>query len=233
MKRGQCTFEGMMIGVTGLIFGAATLGNIAVFMPDIGASKVATAKIFAFIDKKSKIDPVSTDGFSPETIQGSVDIKNAKFEYPTRFDVPVLRGLSISVEPGKTLALVGESGCGKSTVVSLLQRYYDVREGQVEVDQTNVKDYHVQNLRSHMGIVAQEPDLFNRTVKENICYGLANQDGAPITESMIEDAAKEANAHEFIMNLPEKYDTIVGARGDNLSGGQVSTIFILASTTVL
>lgn len=215
-----------MIGVTGLIFGAATLGNVSIFMPDFVGSKVAAAKLFKLLDTKSAIDPHVADGITFRSLEGFVDIKNAEFEYPSRPDISVLRGLSVAVQPGKTLALVGESGCGKSTIISLLERFYDVRQGSIQIDKENVKSVQVQSLRSHIGIVSQEPDLFNRTVRDNICYGLANQYGTPITDSMVEAAAIEANAHDFIMKLPEKYDTVVGHRGDKLSGGQVRTFSI-------
>ncbi len=112
------------MGVTGLVFGAATLGNISIFMPDVGASKLAAAKLFHLLDATSAIDPTSEEGSKLSAVKGSVEAKSIKFEYPSRPDVAVLRGLSVAVQPGQTLALVGESGCGKSTVVSLLERFY-------------------------------------------------------------------------------------------------------------
>ncbi len=222
MKNGHCTFENMMIGITGLIFGAITLGNISAFTPDFAASKRAAAKLFHLLDTDSAIDPYSSSGKSLSNVNGHVELKEAKFEYPSRPDIAVLRGLSVAVQPGKTLAIVGESGSGKSTVVQLIQRFYDLSSGQINVEKNEVKSLNVQNYRSILGVVQQEPDLFNRSIRDNICYGLASYSGAPVTDEMVTDAAKEANAHDFIMSLPGKYDYIVGERGSLLSGGQVS-----------
>lgn len=212
----------MLIGITGLIFGAATLGNISAFTPDLAASRRAAGKLFELLDTESAIDPYSTEGRLLTEVKGSVELDQAQFEYPSRPDIPVLRGLSLAVQPGKTLAIVGESGSGKSTVVALIQRFYDLSFGEINVEGNDIKSLNVQNYRSFLGVVQQEPDLFNRSIRDNICYGLASYSGAPITEEMVINAAKEANAHDFIMSLPGTYDYIVGERGSLLSGGQVS-----------
>jgi ATP-binding cassette, subfamily B (MDR/TAP), member 1 len=149
-----------------------------------------------------------------------------EFEYPSRPDIEALRKMSLSVAPGKTLALVGESGCGKSTVVSLLERFYDVRAGSVRLDDAELRGMNLQNWRSHMALVQQEPGLFSRTVGENIAYGLCKEDGTPVTDEMIMNAAKAANAHEFVSALPLGYDTQVGERGGSLSGGQRQRVAI-------
>ncbi len=152
-----------------------------------------------------------------------------RFEYPSRPDVAVLRGLTVAVDAGQSLALVGASGCGKSTIVNLLERFYDIRTGGLEVDGRDVKTLPVKNLRGNLGIVTQDPDLFNRTVRDNIVYGLSHIDGAPVTDEMVYNAAKAANAHDFVTKLPEGYDTRVGPRGDQLSGGQRQRVAIARS----
>ncbi|KAI0558614.1 ABC transporter [Gracilaria domingensis] len=231
VEREQCTFPGLMKAVSGLLFAGSSLGQASLFLPDFGKSRVAATELFRLLDRTSAIDPTSEEGIRTggKAIDGSVSMEGLKFEYPTRPDVPVLRGLTIDVEPGKTLALVGASGSGKSTVVSLIERFYDPRSGKLCIDGVNVKDYHLRDIRGQIGLVSQEPDLFHRSVRDNIAYGLGQEDGTPVTESMIVDAAKAANAHEFITQLPEGYDTDVGTRGSKLSGGQRQRVAIARS----
>lgn len=226
IEAGYCDFIGIMKAVTGLLFAGITLGNISALAPDASAAKVAATKIFRLLDRQTEIDPTDPSGTTADSVRGDVELKDVKFEYPTRPDVAVLRGLSLSATSGKTVALVGQSGCGKSTVVSLLERFYDVRSGSIAVDGHELSKMNLQNARSHLAIVQQEPDLFNRTIRENISYGLAHIDGSPITDSQIIEAAKAANAHDFIMEFPLGYDTPVGERGSALSGGQRQRVAI-------
>lgn len=122
------------------------------------------------------------------------------FNYPARPDVPVLQGLNVDVHPGETLALVGPSGCGKSTVVSLVERFYDVLVGSVEVDDTDIRDLNIRWLRSQIGIVSQEPVLFDRSIADNIRYGANFRE---VSDEEVVEAAKAANIHNFIQSLPE------------------------------
>lgn len=224
----KCEFPGLMKAVSGLLFAGSALGQASMFMPDFGKSKVAATNIFRLLDRPSQIDPTSGAGISRE-VEGRVAADKLEFEYPSRPDVPVLRGLSLKVKRGQSLALVGESGCGKSTIVSLIERMYDVRSGKLAIDETDIREYEVKGLRQQMGIVSQEPDLFNRTVRDNIAYGLDHTDGTPVTDSMIEAAAREANAHDFISELSDGYNTVVGVRGSKLSGGQRQRVAIARS----
>ncbi|CAF4985049.1 unnamed protein product, partial [Rotaria socialis] len=152
---------------------------------------------------------------------------NVHFSYPSRPDVSILNGLSFMAQRGETTALVGSSGCGKSTCVQLLQRFYDPTEGSVEldgtveIDDTPVNRYNIGWLRERIGVVSQEPILFQTTIRENIRFGKTNA-----TQEEIEQAAKMANAHDFIKDLPQKYETLVGERGAQLSGGQKQRIAI-------
>ncbi|CAN8075644.1 unnamed protein product [Agarophyton chilense] len=231
VERKQCTFPGLMKAVSGLLFAGSSLGQASLFLPDIGKSRVAATKLFRLLDRSSSIDPTSEEGTRTggKAIDGSVAMQKLKFEYPTRPDVPVLRGLTVDIEPGKTLALVGASGSGKSTVVSLIERFYDPRSGMLMIDDVDVKDYHLRDIRGQIGLVSQEPDLFHRSVRDNIAYGLSQEEGTPVTESMIVEAAKAANAHDFISQLPEGYETDVGTRGSKLSGGQRQRVAIARS----
>lgn len=228
VENGNCEFEDLLKAISGLLFAGAQLGHASLFMPDIGRSKIAATSIFRLIDRNSSIDPADESGVKvgKNGIDGNVSAKNVKFVYPTRPNVAVLRGLSISVESGNTLALVGESGCGKSTIIGLIERFYDAVCGSVCIDGEDIRDYNVRSIRREIGYVSQEPDLLNRSVRENISYGLSQEDGTPVTESVIVKAAKEANAHDFITRLPEGYDTEVGFRGERLSGGQRQRIAI-------
>ena len=133
----------------------------------------------------------------------------------------MLVDINFTAKVGQTVALVGPSGCGKSTVIQLLQRFYDPAQGQVLIDGRDAREYNLKWLREQMGIVSQEPNLFATTIAENIRYG---REG--VTQEEIEAAAKAANAHNFIMSLPDKYETLVGSRGTQMSGGQKQRIAI-------
>lgn len=129
---------------------------------------------------------------------GDIEFKNVGFKYPSREEVKILEQMSFSVKSGQTVALVGPSGCGKSTCIQLMQRFYDPLSGLINIDGLNIQDYNLNWLRSHIGVVNQEPILFATTIGENIKMG---RDG--VTQEEIEKAAKNANAHDFIMTLPD------------------------------
>ena len=167
------------------------------------------------------IDSISNDGVKPTACKGDISFKNIVFHYPSRKDVKILDEFSIDIEKGSTVALVGSSGCGKSTCVQLLQRLYDPDSGEILLDGQNLRNLNVGWLRDNIGIVGQEPVLFDCTIKENIRY--AKQDA---TEKEIEEACREANAYEFISKLPKGLDTMVGEGGAQLSGGQKQRIAI-------
>lgn len=228
MDKQWCTFSDLLQGITGLLFAGSALGQASSFMPDVGKSKVAATNIFRLLDRRTEIDPTDDSGVAPlsKVIHGDIATNEVKFEYPTRPSIRVLDGLSLKVDHGQTLALVGESGCGKSTVLALLERFYDARQGTVALDNRNNREYAVGNLREHFGMVTQEPDLFDRTVWENIAYGLSHAAGTPVTDDMVVAAAKEANADEFICRMNEGYNTKVGPRGAHLSGGQRQRVAI-------
>lgn len=230
VRHGHCTFFELLQSVMAVLFAAITLGNVAIFFPDIAASRVAGTSIYRLIGRDSAIDPewgAASALRYAQGCRGNVKGAGMRFEYPSRPDVAVLRGLSFAVDQGQSLALVGASGCGKSTIVSLLERFYDVRLGVLGVDGSNVKTLPVKTLRSNLGIVTQETDLFNRSVRDNIVYGLGQ--GAAVSDNMVTGAARAANAHDFIMKLPQGYETVVGPRGDNLSGGQKQRVAIARS----
>ncbi|XP_005358340.1 multidrug resistance protein 2 [Microtus ochrogaster] len=217
------TFENVMLVFSAVVFGAMAAGSASSFAPDYAKAKVAASHIIMIIEKVPEIDSYGTEGLKPNWLEGNVKFNDVMFNYPTRPDIPVLQGLSLEVKKGQTLALVGSSGCGKSTVVQLLERFYNPRAGTVFLDGKEAKQLNVQWLRAHLGIVSQEPILFDCSIAENIAYG---DNSRVVSQDEIERAAKEANIHQFIQSLPDKYSTRVGDKGTQLSGGQKQRIAI-------
>ncbi|KAM5303115.1 ATP-dependent translocase ABCB1 isoform 2-T2 [Glossophaga mutica] len=216
-------FEDVLLVFSAIVFGAMAMGQMSSFAPDYAKAKVSAAHVIMIIEKTPLIDSYSTEGQKLNTLEGNVTFNEVMFNYPTRPDVPVLQGLSLEVKKGQTLALVGSSGCGKSTVVQLLERFYDPLAGSVLLDKKEIKHLNVQWLRAQMGIVSQEPILFDCSIAENIAYG---DNSRVVSQEEIEQAAKEANIHHFIESLPDKYNTKVGDKGTQLSGGQKQRIAI-------
>lgn len=159
-------------------------------------------------------------------MEGNIEFENVMFSYPSRPDVLVLNAFSIKLAKNTTTALVGSSGSGKSTVVSLIQRFYDVDAGTITLDGTDTTKLDLSWLRSQIGYVQQEPQLFGVTIRENLVYGLSEEEIATISQTELENTCRDANAHEFIMSWPDGYDTMVGERGITLSGGQKQRIAI-------
>ncbi|XP_072010351.1 ATP-dependent translocase ABCB1 isoform X1 [Engystomops pustulosus] len=220
---GHISVENVFLVFSAIVFGAMALGETSSFAPDYAKAKTSAAYIFSLLERTPLIDSYSTAGDRPSQCDGNVRFQGVQFHYPTRPEVQVLQGLEMSVAKGETLALVGSSGCGKSTTVQLLERFYDPLDGAVSVDGSDVKTVNIQWLRAQMGIVSQEPMLFDCSIAENIAYG-DNSRVVPFEE--IERAAKAANIQSFIESLPDKYNTRVGDKGTQLSGGQKQRIAI-------
>ncbi|KAI4873021.1 hypothetical protein NFI96_023271 [Prochilodus magdalenae] len=204
-----------------VMIGAFSLGQGAPNLESVAKARGAAYAIYNTIDMPRPIDSSSKDGFKPDIVKGDIEFKNIHFSYPSRKDVKILQGMSLKVPRGKTIALVGASGCGKSTTIQLLQRFYDPDAGEVTLDGRDIRTLNVRWLRENMGIVSQEPVLFGTTIAENIRYGREDA-----TDEDIDRAVREANAYEFISKLPDKLNTMVGERGAQLSGGQKQRIAI-------
>ncbi|KAJ4906985.1 ABC transporter B family member 1 [Raphanus sativus] len=204
-----------------VMIGGLGLGQSVPSMGAFAKAKVAAAKIFRIIDHKPTIERNSESGVELESVTGLVELKNVDFSYPSRPDVKILNEFTLSVPAGKTIALVGSSGSGKSTVVSLIERFYDPTSGQVLLDGHDLKTLKLKWLRQQIGLVSQEPALFATSIKENILLGRPDAD-----QVEVEEAARVANAHSFIIKLPDGFDTQVGERGLQLSGGQKQRIAI-------
>jgi ATP-binding cassette subfamily B protein len=187
-------------------------------------AKASAQRIFAILDTEPEIQD-SPAAVGLLTCRGEVRFDDVWFGY--RSDTDVLRGLDLHLRPGETLALVGRSGAGKSTVARLLSRFYDADAGAVRVDGIDVRDLTVPSLRRHVGTVMDEPFLFSVSIRDNIAFGRAD---ASLDE--IVAAAKAAQAHGFIEELPDGYDTVVGERGYTLSGGQRQRIAIARTLLV-
>ncbi|KAI8796008.1 multidrug resistance protein 3 [Biomphalaria glabrata] len=205
-----------------IAFTGISVGQAASFLPDYTKAQLSAGYIFTMLDIIPKIDIFNTSGTKKENISGEIKLDNVHFHYPTRPDVHVLKGVSMHVRPGQTAALVGMSGCGKSTIVSLVQRYYDPSEGAILIEGVDTRDYNLKSLRSLISVVSQEPVLFDCSIRENISYGIEQQ--VPMADIIA--AAQTANAHDFITNLPDGYETQVGEKGTQLSGGQKQRVAI-------
>uniref|UniRef100_A0A8C2C7I8 ABC-type xenobiotic transporter n=1 Tax=Cyprinus carpio TaxID=7962 RepID=A0A8C2C7I8_CYPCA len=204
-----------------VVIGAYGIGQTSPNIQSFSSARGAAHKVFQIIDHEPKINSFSEEGYKLDFVKGNIEFKNIHFTYPSRQDVKVLNGMNLKVMSGQTIALVGSSGCGKSTTIQLLQRFYDPQEGTVTIDGHDIRSLNVRGLRELIGVVSQEPVLFATTIAENIRYG--RQD---VTQEEIEQAAHEANAYDFIMKLPDKFETLAGERGTQMSGGQKQRIAI-------
>uniref|UniRef100_A0A8C3NS64 Phosphatidylcholine translocator ABCB4 n=1 Tax=Geospiza parvula TaxID=87175 RepID=A0A8C3NS64_GEOPR len=216
-------YKHVFLVFSAVVFGAMALGQTSSFAPDYAKAKISAAHLFQLFERVPSIDSYSEEGDKPETFEGNITIKDVAFNYPNRPEVKILQGLNLKVEKGQTLALVGSSGCGKSTVVQLLERFYDPLDGEMLFDGKSAKSLNIQWLRAQIGIVSQEPILFDCTIAENIAYG---DNSRQVSFEEIVSAAKQANIHSFIDSLPDKYNTRVGDKGTQLSGGQKQRIAI-------
>lgn len=202
-------------------------GSVAKVFEGLGAS----GRVFYLLDRVPQIPKPPSDDenkevvsavVTPSSMVGEVEFDNVSFCYPSRPSQPILQKVSLTIPANTTTALVGSSGAGKSTIVSLLQRFYDINEGRITIDGHDLQSLDLRWLRQHIGYVQQEPSLFGLTIRENMTYGVDKE----VTQEELEAASKDAHAHEFIVDMPEGYDTLVGERGVKLSGGQVSDLVV-------
>ncbi|XP_071689783.1 ABC transporter B family member 20-like [Rutidosis leptorrhynchoides] len=206
-----------------MVFSFATFALVEPFglAPYILKRRKSLISVFEIIDRVPKIEPDDTAALKPPNVYGSIELKHVDFSYPTRPEILVLSNFSLKVTGGQTVAVVGVSGSGKSTIISLIERFYDPVAGQVMLDGRDLKQFNLRWLRNHLGVVQQEPIIFSTTIRENIIYARHNA-----SEAEVKEAARIANAHHFISNLPHGYDTHVGMRGVDLTPGQKQRIAI-------
>ncbi|GMH74233.1 hypothetical protein TrST_g14008 [Triparma strigata] len=207
-----------------ILVGAFGLGTTGPFGKAIGESRIAARKMLDVIERVPEINIALEEGKKTfKKVEGEIKLENVHFQYETKEGEPqkVFSGVNLTIKPGQTVALVGESGCGKSTIARLVQRFYDPTEGSIKLDDVDLKDISLKNLRSHIGVVSQEALLFDTSIIENIRFGKPEA-----SDEECIAAAKNANAHDFISAFPDGYKTTVGPRGGKLSGGEKQRVAI-------
>ncbi|KDP33788.1 hypothetical protein JCGZ_07359 [Jatropha curcas] len=195
---------------------------------DLAKGSTAIASVFQILDRQSLIPGSSNNGGDSassgtklEKLTGWIEMKKIDFAYPSRPETLILREFCLEVKPGTSIGLVGKSGCGKSTVIGLIQRFYDVESGSLKVDGVDIRQLDVQWYRKQTALVSQEPVLYSGSIRDNIVFGKLDA-----SENEVVEAARAANAHEFISSLKDGYETECGERGVQLSGGQKQRIAI-------
>ncbi|KAG2740983.1 P-loop containing nucleoside triphosphate hydrolase protein [Suillus brevipes Sb2] len=227
VSRQELSTQSFFIALVSTVFSSMQAGNVFTFVPDVSLAKGAADATVRLLDSTPMIDAESTEGKSvpSETIKGHIQFENVYFSYPTRPRTRILRGLTLDVEPGTYVALVGSSGCGKSTVIQLLERFYDPLSGRISLDGELIDEFNVQAYRQQISLVSQEPTLYSGTIRFNIMLGAARPE-SEVTQEEIEAACRDANILDFIRSLPDGFNTEVGGKGSQLSGGQKQRIAI-------
>ncbi|KAF2103362.1 P-loop containing nucleoside triphosphate hydrolase protein [Rhizodiscina lignyota] len=212
---GEYSILDFFICFTETLFGAQAAGNIVSFAPELGSGRGAAERFKEVIETQPRIDSWSDSGRSISEVQGRIQFQNVHFRYPERPTQRVLTGLSFAAAPGQFVALVGASGCGKSTALALIERFYDPRAGVITLDGEDISSLNISQYRQQLALVSQDTTLYSGTIKENLCFDLDDVD-----ETKLHEACKGANILDFIMSLPESFNTLVGPKGSSLSGGQ-------------
>ncbi|KAK9477918.1 P-loop containing nucleoside triphosphate hydrolase protein [Lipomyces japonicus] len=205
-----------------IVFGAESAGVVFSFAPDMGKAIQSAKNIKMLLEKKPVVDTWSSEGAVPSNVKGEIEFKNVHFKYPTRPEVPVLQGLNLHIKQGQYVALVGGSGCGKSTTIGLIEEFYRPLKGEIKLDGTDIKSFNINKYREQIALVSQEPTLYGGSIRYNIELGSSDI----VSLDDIKSACRQANIHDFIMSLPDGYDTICGSKGSFLSGGQKQRIAI-------
>lgn len=225
-----------IVGALSVINGAFSVGQLSSFLTyanqytkpfneisgviaELQSAFASARRVFTLLDQEIEIDPVKPEDYTNKVTVGKVDLQKVSFSYNK--EVSLIEDWSLSVKPGQRIAIVGPTGCGKTTIINLLMRFYDVDGGSIQVDNRDIKTMSREELRRNYGMVLQETWLFHGTVRENIAYG---KDNATMEEIIA--AAKGAHAHSFIKRLPNGYDTVISEEGDNISQGQKQLLCI-------
>ncbi|KAM7266967.1 hypothetical protein ACFE04_009133 [Oxalis oulophora] len=219
---GHVTAKAFFVTYLILVTTSLVISDAGTMTTDLAKGTHTLGSIFSILDRLTKIDSNDPNGYQPKKISGDIEFYQVDFVYPTRPDVIIFNDFSIKIEAGKSTALVGQSGSGKSTIISLIERFYEPMRGVVKIDDRDSRSYNLKSLRSHIALVSQEPALFADSIRNNITYGLSRE----VDEAEIIEAAKLAIAHDFISGLTNGYDTWCGDKGTQLSGGQKQRIAI-------
>ncbi|KAJ6786948.1 hypothetical protein PWT90_04585 [Aphanocladium album] len=231
---GEISQPGTVVTVIfAVLVAAQALTQIAPQTVAVSKAAAAAHDMFAVIDRKSAVDSLSTAGKTIPDFQGNIKVSNIDFSYPSRPDVPILKNFSIDIPANKTTAFVGASGSGKSTLFGLLERWYASSAGEITLDGHRLTDLNLQWLRTSMRLVQQEPTLFTGTIYQNVVDGLSGTTMIDLPEEekrrLVQEACESSYAHDFVSELPNGYDTMIGERGASLSGGQKQRIVIARS----
>lgn len=225
-----------IVGALSVIGGAFSVGQLSSFLTyanqytkpfneisgviaELQSAFASARRVFILLDQEIEVDPIKQEDYTYKATVGKVDLENVSFSYNK--EVSLIEDWSLAVKPGQRIAIVGPTGCGKTTIINLLMRFYDVDGGSIQVDNRDIKTMSREELRRNYGMVLQETWLFHGTVRENIAYGKENA-----TMEEIIEAAKGAHAHSFIKRLPNGYDTVISEEGDNISQGQKQLLCI-------
>lgn len=204
---------------TGILGGA--IASFGTLYATLASAVGATERVQAILESKGEINLRDSKANNDLSLAGDIEYKNVHFSYPTRVEMDILKGIDLEIKEGQKIALVGQSGSGKSTIVSLLMRFYPLDQGEILIGEKPIDQYNITHLRQNIGIVPQEVILFGGTIKENILYG-----NPKATQKELIEAARKSNSLEFIESFPDGFETIVGERGIKLSGGQRQRIAI-------
>ncbi|KAH9740061.1 ABC transporter B family member 19 [Citrus sinensis] len=219
--KGVSTFSKVIKVFVVLVVTANSVAETVSLAPEIIRGGESVGSVFSILDRSTRIDPDDPDAEPVETIRGEIELRHVDFAYPSRPDVVVFKDFNLRIRAGQSQALVGASGSGKSSVIALIERFYDPTAGKVMIDGKDIRRLNLKSLRLKIGLVQQEPALFAASIFDNIAYG---KEGA--TEAEVVEAARAANVHGFVSALPNAYKTPVGERGVQLSGGQKQRIAI-------
>ncbi|CAL9133729.1 unnamed protein product [Musa textilis] len=221
VRSGASTFSKVIKVFVVLVVTANSVAETVSLAPEIVRGGESIRSVFAILNRGTRIDPDDPEAEPVDSVRGEIELRHVDFAYPSRPDVTIFKDFNLRIRAGQSQALVGASGSGKSTVIALIERFYDPTAGKVLIDGKDIKRLNLKSLRLKIGLVQQEPVLFAASIMENIAYG---KDGA--TEEAVIEAARAANVHGFVSALPDGYKTTVGERGVQLSGGQKQRIAI-------
>lgn len=221
VSKGTSTFSKVIKVFVVLVVTANSVAETVSLAPEIIRGGEAVSSVFSILDRSTKIDPDDPEAEPVESVRGEIELRHVDFAYPARPELMVFKDLNLRIRAGHSQALVGASGSGKSSIIALIERFYDPVAGKILIDGKDIRRLNLKSLRYKIGLVQQEPALFASSIFENIAYG---KDGA--TETEVIEAARAANVHSFVSGLPDGYKTPVGERGVQLSGGQKQRIAI-------
>lgn len=208
-----------------IIFGANAAGALISFAPDMGKAKEAAHELKTFLDLTPEIDTWSNEGhrLSSNPVYGGLVFEDVHFAYPTDSEQKILKGVNLEIRPGQSVAFVGDSSSGKSTAFSLLERFYDVNSGQIMLDGTPITNLNINEYRSYIALVEQDPMIYSGTILDNILFGI---DPSRVSRAQVDSACRAANLYDFVSSLPDGYNTIVYHRACALSASQKQRIAI-------